>query len=69
MKPLTAADVAGMVRNVYALRHDPEAAHAAEDELHVLVLQKIASDMCVDPRACALQALTTEEIKFDRWCA
>lgn len=69
MKKLSVGDVAEAVSKVYALRDDPEAAHAAEDKLHQMVLGKIAAGMCDDAEGCARQALMTQGIDFARWCA
>ncbi len=48
---------------------DDEEAHSEEDALHREVLRAVAEGQAEDPAACARHALTTQEIKFARWCA
>ena len=66
---MTPEDVTNAVRRIYDLRGDDEAAHIAEDQLHVEVLKAIANSTCEHPRECARITLTSEDIKFQRWCA
>jgi len=59
-------------RNVELVRDmagDDEAAHCQEDGLHHAVLLAISRGTATDPAECARLALTTNEIKFSRWCA
>jgi hypothetical protein len=44
-------------------------AHWMEDKLHRDVLRAIARGECADPAACALAALETVTIGFERWYA
>lgn len=48
---------------------DDEMAHSREDDLHQTVLDVIAKGECDDPQEYAKLALTTLDIKFNRWCA
>ena len=48
---------------------DDEAAHSAEDDLRTCVLEAISEGVATDPEECARLALTTADIKFERWCA
>lgn len=48
---------------------DDEMVHSREDDLHQAVLDAIAKGECDDPQECARIALTTLDIKFNRWCA
>ena len=45
-------------------KHDFEAAHSAEDDLHVEILQFIASGECKNPQELCKIALTTLDIDF-----
>jgi len=47
---------------------DHEAAHIAEDELYIKVLEAIASGY-KNPDGLAIAALEAKDIEFDRWCA
>lgn len=66
---LTVQEVFNEVARITTLKHDPEAAHIAEDKLHQKVLRAIAVDCCEDPAKCAQIALATTYIKFGRHCA
>ena len=60
--------VRNRVRHIDNIRHDDEAAHIKEDDLHQDVLQAIA-DGAADPAALAREALKTKDLDFARWCA
>ncbi len=62
-------DIRAGVECIRWMKSDNEAAHVAEDRLHVDVLQAIAKGECDDPAACALEALSTLTVVFDRWFA
>lgn len=66
---LSVEEVIREVALIKAISHDDEAAHGMEDALHQRVLRAIAREKCVDPVACAREALKTDKIKFERWCA
>ena len=58
------------VQAVAAKSGDPEAAHAAEDDVWQMTLEIIAEHSTDDAaRSLARQALLTYEIKFERWSA
>ena len=61
-------EVAERVEQVGVLAHDPEAAHAAEDELWHDVLMAIATG-ADDPHKLAGEALHTRDFDFPRWAA
>ena len=48
---------------------DHESLHAAEDDLYLSLLKAIAKGSCEDPQGCAKEALKTQKLKFERWCA
>jgi hypothetical protein len=54
---------------IKALSHDPESAHAEEDDLWRDVLESIASGKCDNPVGYAKEVLKTKKIQFARWCA
>lgn len=57
------------IRQVMEKDNDDEYAHSCEDALHQDVLQHIA-DKAPEPWASlAREALKTDQIKFERWCA
>ncbi len=66
---MTVQDVIDRVEAIHHFRSDDEAAHSAEDSLHVDVLRAIATGQCDDPKGCAAAALRTLDIGFARWCA
>ena len=66
---MTADDVKRFVNEIEILAHDDEAAHAAEDRLHVAVLRIIAEGKTEDPVGLAREALATVDIEFSRWYA
>jgi hypothetical protein len=55
-------------QGIRLLSHDPEAAHAEEDQLWRDVLEAIANG-AQNPIGLAHEALRTRQIKFPRWCA
>ena len=69
MKLLLVSDVLSRVSSIRDMRHDYEAAHAHEDQLHQTVLLAIALKRCPDPIGCAEAALETQKIEFPRHCA
>jgi hypothetical protein len=60
------ADVLKRVRQVGALSMDDEAAHSAEDALHLAVLAMIAQG-AEQPSALAAAALQTQNYGFERF--
>lgn len=66
---VTARRVRQFVKHIASVAADDESAHSAEDFLYSTILRAIASGECDDPRACATEALKTEELQFHRWCA
>ena len=64
---MTVEDVRSHLKAIRDHRHDPEGAHALEDTMRESVLLAIATGRCVDPKACAAEALKSNEIAFDRW--
>ncbi len=69
MNRLTREDVREWVGRIANQSHDDEAAHTLEDELREHVLRAIADGTCEDPKGCAEEALKSNNIKFERWCA
>lgn len=65
---LTVAEIEQKVAQIEVISHDPEMAHALEDELREQVLQAIA-DGSEDPSSLARAALKTSGLDFERWCA
>lgn len=58
------------VEAIKELAYDQEVAHGLEDNTRALALSYIASNSTDDKaRELALEALKTEAIRFDRWCA
>lgn len=53
----------------FAADLDAESAHEHEDALHAHVLTAIARRACVDPVACAQEAVKTVDLEFPRGCA
>jgi hypothetical protein len=69
---LTLAEVWAEISEIQRGRHDDEAAHGREDDLHHKVLRAIADGTAGDPAtvaAMASMALTTLDIEFERHCA
>lgn len=48
---------------------DSEGAHAMEGALYLHLLKAIADGTCIDPVACAAEALKTQDLGFSRWHA
>jgi hypothetical protein len=63
------ADIEAIVDRIGKMAHDPEAAHALEDDLRAEVLRVISDRRTLYPAACADAALATECFGFARWCA
>lgn len=57
------------VANIERESHDPESAHAREDELLYAVLAAIADGRAEDPRAVAAEAMKAGDVSFPRWYA
>lgn len=68
---LSLAEVKSDLRRIRAAAGDPEAAHGMEDALHQRVLEAIAKGLIrgENARAIAAEALKSEDIPFERWCA
>lgn len=66
---MTPKDVQVRVDDISRMANDDEMAHSYEDDLHQSVLQAISNGRCNDPQEYAKLALTTLDIKFNRWCA
>ena len=66
---ITAQLVRDRVEQIRLSAGDDEAAHSMEDSLREDLLQAIAHGTCEDPRECAIEALKTNAIEFERWCA
>ena len=58
----------GRIRE-HAANGDNEAAHAAEDDMRGFVLDAIANGAAAYPAYLARRALTSKDIKFERWDA
>ena len=65
---MTAADILKRIESVkqMAAEQDDAKAHGMEDDLHVEVLEAIASG-ATNPEVLARTALMTRQIKFSRW--
>jgi hypothetical protein len=48
---------------------DDEAQHNREDALYHAFVRSIAEGTCENPVECAKLILSTEEMRFARWCA
>lgn len=57
-----------LLRKAQAEDEDHEAAHSSADTLHRIVLKAISQGIKW-PCLCSYEALQTEKIKFERWCA
>ncbi len=68
---LTVDQVKSEVDRIAAVADDDEAAHSAEDDLHVEVLTAIAVGALtgLDAQRTALAALKSQDVSFNRWCA
>ena len=66
---MTVEEIEAQVERIRLMASDDEAAHRAEDHLHVAVLKAISEGACAGPAACAASALKTRRIEFSRWCA
>jgi hypothetical protein len=64
---MTLADVLHRVQGISDIRYDDESAHCDEDSLRHDVLAYYAAGGA-DP-ALAVEALKTDHIQFQRWCA
>lgn len=67
--PTTVRAVKARITAIRKLANDDERAHGAEDALYADVLRAIATGVALDPAAMAREALTTETIGFERYCA
>lgn len=61
-------DVKARVAKIAAL-NDDEIQHCREDELYCDVLRAISRGECDDPARCAYEALKSQALTFERWCA
>lgn len=66
---MTLDDVKKRVADIAAMAGDAEVAHSAEDGLYLELLEAIADSKCEDPQGCAAEAVKTQAIDFERWCA
>ena len=57
------------IEHIESIKGDDESAHSEEDKLHQDVLWAIANECCDAPVQCALLALQTKSIEFERWFA
>jgi hypothetical protein len=58
----------GKIREM-AAGADSEEAHLLEDAMHASVLEAIADGRAADPAQLARTALSSSEIRFERWYA
>lgn len=70
MTRLTTQDIRDRIARIItaADRGDDESAHSMEDTLHQDVLAAIAAN-APDSGALAYEALKTQQLDFNRWCA
>ncbi len=69
-KSLTLSDVGQRVNEIKEVSGDDEIAHSLEDALRRDVLSWAAiNSVDATVRAIAAEALKTEQIEFERWCA
>lgn len=61
--------VRNQVKEIRRISGDDEMAHAMEDNLYANLLTSISQGACEDPAVCAAEALKTQDINFQRWCA
>lgn len=66
---MSPSEVRARVLAIVAARKDNATAHSLEDSLYFDILRDIALGVCVDPRACAAEALATKDVDFARWTA
>lgn len=66
---MTPHQVSRRVVAISAIMHDPEAAHAAEDDLLWAFVQAISNGVCLNPIRCAKEILRLKELNFSRRCA
>ena len=69
---MTLDEIERRVAHIKDLCGDDEAAHSAEDALHIDVLEAIANgdiSGLLHIRDAARTALLTRDIDFQRWCA
>lgn len=59
----------GKFHVVATSEHDFELAHILEDEIHEKVLQAIADEICEDDIEAAKLALSTKNVKYQRYYA
>jgi hypothetical protein len=69
MSDITPTIVRERVEAIREAAEDDEFAHGLEDSLYEDILRAIADGRCLDPVACATEALKTRDINFARWCA
>lgn len=63
------SDVEKCIEEIRKNKTDDEVAHSMEDHLRRDVLIAIATGKVDDPVKMAVLALTTQDIKFGRWCS
>lgn len=63
---MTEQEVKSRVEHIVDLCEDFESAHGAEKTLWKDVLKSIATGTCENSKRCAMLALKTEQIKFQR---
>jgi len=68
-KKMTVEEIMKRVDLIEECILDDEAAHSYEDTLHQDVLMAIAKNECDNPASCAMAALLTLKLDFERWCA
>ena len=68
---MTLKDIKDCIKAIEKTKWDDETAHSMEDDLHVEVLDAIASGTLKgdDAKEAAALALKTQDIDFARWCA
>lgn len=66
---ITIDSVKNYVKYIESIQNDDERAHSMTDRLHIAVLNSIVNEKCEDYKICAKEALKTEDLPFDRWCA
>lgn len=69
--PLTLEKVRDRVAAIFEARHDDEKAHSLEDDLYRDVLMAVARGQYRGCKAedLAFEALKTQGLSFERWCA
>lgn len=67
---MSTEEIQQRIQTIREIAGDPEGAHSEEDALRKAFIRYVASlDDLPSLAAKANLILTTEEIKFDRWCA